>query len=410
MHEIKSREEFAELASNYLIETGVDGACSFDIQSFALSFKDEQGRPRQRIALENFYREFVSIPSDERQSVLQRMLALSRQMVDYGSYADIEPNLTLAIYDRWRITFSVLDFDQRMRQLSEPHTNITGFMMGDVFCSVPTIDQGTSKQVVHTGHYSHWSKTYDEVNRIAQLNLIEKTKSLHFELHEAKAGSDNRFYLAREDDYAASHVLYISQFNNQKVLGERVAFLPLPNRLLITGSKDLFGLMFGLTELEQSRNEPHALPPFPLICRGEEFFRFKPLPSEPLYERFHLLETDYFGQIYAQQREQLLSDFDQLHEDTFVASFARVGASTGAVRSVCTLTLGVPTLLPQTDAIMFAKVVGETGSIVAQGKWSRVSGILGNKLKPTNHYPPRFMVNESPTEQELLRIGKEEIF
>ena len=121
------------------------------------------------------------------------------------------------------------------------------------------------------------------------------------------------------------------------------------------------------------------------------------------------LEADYFEKIYHQQKEQLLADFDQLHQDVFVASFSKALHSTGAVRSVCTLTLGVPTLLPQTDTIMFARVVGESGSIVAQGKWSRVSGILGDKLKRTDHYPPRFILSENPTEHELLRIGREDL-
>lgn len=66
----------------------------------------------------------------------------------------------------------------------------------------------------------------------------------------------------------------------------------------------------------------------------------------------------------------------------------------------------LPGLLPRTD-FLFLAGPNEQGEVVkpASGPWKQVEAIVGRLMKPQRCYPPRYLVEEFPTADELQQIG-----
>lgn len=104
--------------------------------------------------------------------------------------------------------------------------------------------------------------------------------------------------------------------------------------------------------------------------------------------------------IYRDQGELLQQE---LGEDVFVGTFALLQKGEGLehVRSWCTWTEGVRTLMPQTDVV----ILGHQGNGGASGEsliveWPHVWTLCGHRLAVTDNDPPRFMVESFPDEAE----------
>ena len=63
----------------------------------------------------------------------------------------------------------------------------------------------------------------------------------------------------------------------------------------------------------------------------------------------------------------------------------------------------VPCLLPKTQFIVFFDT--DTKEVVANGAWEHVENVVGHRMKETDDYPVRYLVEEFPTKAELAAIG-----
>ena len=66
----------------------------------------------------------------------------------------------------------------------------------------------------------------------------------------------------------------------------------------------------------------------------------------------------------------------------------------------------ISSLLPRTDYLFLAGP-NDQGEVVklASGPWAQVERIAGRLMKPQDCYPPRYLVEEFPTADELQQIG-----
>jgi hypothetical protein len=130
--------------------------------------------------------------------------------------------------------------------------------------------------------------------------------------------------------------------------------------------------------------------------------------THPVYRSFRDLEVKTLGPMY-QAQEGLLN---RLHErdgvDVFVASFSAVETQgTGELVSYCVWGNGVDALLPVTQKVILIRDVGERPAAI--GDFDRVKEVVGDLMGPTDHYPPRYRVRESPDEAALATIGLGEL-
>ena len=74
-------------------------------------------------------------------------------------------------------------------------------------------------------------------------------------------------------------------------------------------------------------------------------------------------------------------------------------------RSAVAWTQGVPTLLPQVDAIYFVQGNADRGlRPVGRIAWDRVLDVMGDRMEPLGLYPERYRVRCFPTDGELARL------
>ena len=99
--------------------------------------------------------------------------------------------------------------------------------------------------------------------------------------------------------------------------------------------------------------DPRPMLYMPLRLDGDNWVDWMPPKSHPLFDRFQLLELQYYGPEYDDQKPLL----DELHEialtDVFTASYSAIQKEDGSVMSYCTWSKGLDTLLPKTTMVMF---------------------------------------------------------
>ncbi|RTL45712.1 MAG: hypothetical protein EKK53_05005 [Burkholderiales bacterium] len=108
--------------------------------------------------------------------------------------------------------------------------------------------------------------------------------------------------------------------------------------------------------------------------------------------------------LYAEQKSLLEALHAKQGRDVFVASY-QVAERPGLRASACSWTRGVTALLPKTDLVSMV-VLDPSGGERHQVKvldWDTMAQLAGERLRPVDAYPPRFMVSEFPPEDALAR-------
>jgi hypothetical protein len=129
-------------------------------------------------------------------------------------------------------------------------------------------------------------------------------------------------------------------------------------------------------------------------------------PPKELAAPAHSLRTLDLARTYHDQKAAL----DRLHErtrtDVFVATFILRAdpAAPEHVRSWCTWSAGVETLLPKTDHVIFNADPGADDPELILTDWGTVDHLCKHYLKPTPEDPPRFRVNAFPTTAEWTAL------
>ena len=101
---------------------------------------------------------------------------------------------------------------------------------------------------------------------------------------------------------------------------------------------------------------------------------------------------------------------DQLHErndeDVFVASYtATRRTDTGKVQSDCVWSKDVLTLLPEADLVhFFDNSLSEDDKLVVTATWDRVLEITGTMMRKQDMCPPRYLVDEFPSREQLAEL------
>lgn len=103
---------------------------------------------------------------------------------------------------------------------------------------------------------------------------------------------------------------------------------------------------------------------------------------------------------YTDQKHGLDEDNEANLVDVFVANYVGYRNNEGEVQSMCTYTLHLPTLLPETD---FVSVYNhETENVVSTLPWHTFQSIVGDALKTDNNLIPiRHALLDPLTEDQI---------
>jgi hypothetical protein len=389
-----NQRRFAELLIERLQQAGDPREARFDESEFRIFFT-EDGKDAGIAYLSNLYKEYCQLPKDERpkwwSAAIRGALAYRKGIPD--DYDDAKPDLRPAVRSRSHLEATRLDaILQGVEFPAVPYESI-----GDHLAAAVVYDLPESIAFVNQDQLDRWEATFYEAMETAKQNLLEVQCNL--------ISVGQRFYsLAGGDAYDASRLVLIDRIRDLEVEGEHIAMAVNRNTLLLTGSEDDQGLSLMATMAEKHASEPRPLCPVPLRLSGDEWETWLPPVGHADYLRFKELEIGYLTQEYAMQKQQLDALYQKQKSDQFVATLTGYKKPGELVSSYAVWTNGVATHLPKADEIIF---FSKAPAVKRRVPWQRVLDVVSHLMRPEDAYPPRWLVDEFPTEEQLKAMGGE---
>ncbi len=389
------QREFAELLMERLREAGDRREARFDEPEFRIFFT-EDGKEAGIAYLSNLYKEFLHITKEERdkwwKAAIRGALAYRKGIPE--EYEDAKPDLRPAVRSRSHLEATRLDAVIQGADFPEvPYDPI-----GDHLAAALVYDLPESIAFVNQDQLERWEISFYEAMETAKQNLLEVQCNL--------ISVGQRFYsLAGGDAYDASRLVLTDRIRDLEVNGQHVAMAVNRNTLLLTGSEDDTGLNLMATMAEKHATEPRPLCPVPVRLVGDEWETWLPIGHAD-YLRFKELEVGYLSQEYAMQKQQLDTWHQKQNIDQFVATLTGYKKPGEKVSSYAVWSDGVPTHLPKADEIIF---FSRSPQMKLRVGWERVQEIVGHLMQPKDTYPPRWLVEEFPTGQQLAAMHGEKM-
>jgi hypothetical protein len=392
-----NKDKFARLMLAEIAKTKLEGPLSYDAEQFLL-----QREGTGFINLANIYLEYCQAPRPERAGILQRFLKgmlSSRQFELPEDFEDLHPDLLPVVRSRFQIESVRL---QALARGSDK-VNIPQQLIGEHLALSLVYDMPHSMQSIGQTDLDAWNVTFYEAVEAARHNLEQMNNF-------AVASLDDRvFVTATGDNYDASRLLLVDVIRTFPVRGRPVAIVPNRDTLLIAGQDDVEGLQLLATLAEEASQKPRPISTVTLTLVDDEWQTWLPEPTSPAYNRLHELQLRSIGGEYTDQKELLEQLHTARHEDIFVASFSGIQDSkTGQMSSYCIWPRGVRALLPETEEIFLMDGDPQAPELIARVPWDRVQQVAGHLLQPQDFYPPRYLVNDFPSERELAKLGFQE--
>ncbi len=191
-----------------------------------------------------------------------------------------------------------------------------------------------------------------------------------------------------------------------EVKGDHVAKVPHRDVLIVTGSEDVDGLAKMAELAEAATSDTRFMTAIPVRLQWDERVPFRLPEGHSLHSRFEYLRYQSITRDYDEQKTLLDQFHERNDEDVFVASYtATQGQDTGKVSSYCVWSKGVLTLLPEVDCVhFFDDSMSGDDKIVAIASWGRVVEIVGGMMRKQEMCPPRYLVDEFPSREQLAEL------
>ena len=397
-----SRDKFAKLVMAELRKLDAQSPLKYDAEQFLI---DRGGEGF--INLSNLYHEYCQSPRGQRTAVLTRFIRGCVGTTGFelpADFDDVHPDLLPVVRSRFYLESVGLQSRARGGEDFMPPQQL----IGDHLSLSLVYDLPQAMRSIIQDDLDKWGVTFYEAVEAARRNL-DQMGNVSFASLQGQSG-DGVYFSANGDNYDASRLLMLDLIRKFQVRGDYVAMVPNRDTLIITGSEDEAGLAVMIKAAEDSFDKPRPISTIALRLEGDNWESWLPEPSSPHYAKFHELKVRTVGMEYNDQKELLEQIYAAAGDDLFVASYSAVqNKETGRVSSYAVWPAGVPTLLPEADAVMLLRGNPQAGdvAVAASGSWQRVRDIVGDLMQPLGMYPERWRVAEFPTDQQLAAIGKQ---
>lgn len=399
-----SQDEFAAQLCRDARTAGETCQFDYDRETFQLRFLKDDGTIDVTSSLQNVYAEYLEAPVASRPAVVKRFLRgiLSRKREMPDEFEDALPDILPVI--RSRFFSERLKLERRVGGDFGKASDLLGIPLGDQFEAIFVYDLPDSMRYLGTGVLDDWDVSIYEIAEAANQNLGELSTSF--------AGIENQFYLCAEaDNYASSRILLVDSIRQLEVKGDWVAMVPNRDTLLITGSDDPDGLRMMARMAEEAYKKPRRQGLGLLRLVDNDWEAWFPPKDSPVYPQYRKLELMSRADEYSDQQEILDKILEKEMVEQFVASYSVVQKQNGDLFSYCVWSEGVISLLPESQKVVFMRNRDDGGDpeLVAAVSWEKVQDVLRHRLTETDYYPPRWLVEDFPTDEEFAGLGGGEL-
>jgi hypothetical protein len=340
----------------------------------------------------------------ERASVLRRGQVLRRFAEVFlqpgeppATVEEARPNVMLRVRDREWFAVNELRFADAG---DGPGPAFTYEPLNEWLAVEVVYDWPTSVSSLKPETLAGWDMSLEEAIRTGRANLRERTEGTFRQL------APGVFASPWQDSYDAARLVLTELISRLELQGDPVALLPQRDHLLLAGSDDESGLGRIAELAEPLLDEPHRVTGRAFVWRDGRWQLFLPPVTHPRHESLRRLVTLTAAEDYNEQRAVLEQRHSAAGEDLFVAAvLLRTDDASGELRSVCTWTAGVRTLLPRADEIAFVPGESASDSEISLVSWDRAVAALGHAMEAQGLLPERWLVDSFPSEDELRAIG-----
>ena len=387
-----SEDKFARIIQTTLRRMGDSRHCTYDKANFRLVFI-ENGEQSSIINLRNLHTEYCKADKAHRSKyLLQTCRGFVNPMDIPDEFEDARHDLLPTV--RTRSMLEVLRLESLL-QGAEP-TEMAWVPLTDHLVVCLVYDLPHSMQFVNQEQLDRWEVSLYEALEVAQQNLAERSFAMY-------ALGESVFIIQNGDSYDATRLLLKEQIAGLQLSGRPIAMPVNREMLIITGSEDAEGLAIMAQIAEDQAGEARPLCPIPITLVDNEWETWLPPADHPHYSKFRLLELKYLYGEYAEQKELLERRNEQTNTDVFVASYAAMEKDTEAV-SWAIWIKDCTTWLPQTNLVALSDPETE---VTRMATWEQVYSVAGHRMKPLDMYPPRWLLDDFPSPNELEKIGGE---
>ncbi len=386
-----SRDEFAQRMLEALRQAGAVSDAQYDQQEFRLQIVGPVGT--HTFNLTNVFSEHCRVAPEDRQSHFDRVVraALSPLVEMPDEFQHAAPDLRPAVRSRFFLDRMELEANLENRPLPVfPHV-----VLGEHLAVHLAYDMPDSLRLLDQSQLDQWDVSLWEALEVSKQNMFETDINL--------LSVEGGFYMTPGDTYDSALILHTDLLRSLEVQGDLLVMVPSRDKLLITGTEfsDGLTLMVGLGGEALAGPRPVCGIPFRLV--GEEFEPWHPQDDHEFCQQFRELEVRSLGPEYAEQK-QLLEEIHQQEEtDLFVATYSALRQQESQrIFSYAVWGEGVETLMPRTHRIA---LIAENQGFLGMADWDQVMAVAGDLFEPVALYPPRWLVKEFPSPEQISAIG-----
>ncbi|MBA8886945.1 hypothetical protein FHW12_001136 [Dokdonella fugitiva] len=366
-----------DFVSGLLRELARDGTHGWSHDAEANSLTHARGI----VHLENLFREYAAAHRADRPHLLRKYAALAASLdgpAMPARWADAALGVRALVRSRYDRAF---EFES-----SDRPATVEWPFVDDLHVRL-AYDFGAYVTHVTRERAVEWAITDDAMRETAVANLEREPV-------EWQALGAGVFRLVA-DEHAESHLLVDATF--ERLPFRDAAAVP-SNRgvLLACDRNDRTALRALLGEAERCVQQK----PWPIAgtLLARDAGRWQPfLPDGELAVAARRLRTLDTGLLYADQKLALDRHHETIDHDVFVAT-CLVFEDDDELRSLCTWSEGVVTLLPRTDIVVFHRGTEPPQTLAVA--WDDAISIAGAHLQASDFDPVRYLVDTFPTPEQ----------
>jgi len=383
-----TEDQFARLFQKTLAQVGSKRVTTYDKEQFRLTHDDGFTN------LRNFYIEYCKLTGRDRRVYLSRACLLMAQQPDSPKdFEDARHDLLPTIRSR-----AMLDEVRLQAEISGSEwKGLPAWPVSEHLMICLVYDLPTAMQFVNDEMLAEWGVSLYEAVEVAKENLEQRESVI-------VSVEDSFYVVSTGDAYDATRMILIDKIRKLAFEGDPIALPITRETLLLTGVDDKAGLALMIDLAEKSAGESRPICPIAHRLVGDEWEPWLPAPDSPLYSRFRLLEVQFLGGAYNDQKQLFDKRHEHTGEDVFVASFSGIKRAEGIV-TYSVWTKGVASWLPRTDYVGLNNVDTNVTFFV---RWEELQSHVGELLEPLEMYPPRWFVDDFPMVEQIEAMHGED--
>jgi hypothetical protein len=381
------REQYARTLAAALRDAGAAEDFEYDPDRFQLTSANE----KYQINLQKGYREYVGASEPQQIVALHvRCWIESRKGVP-DEYEDAAHDLLPSIrrrsdFERERLERQI----EGVKDRETPHR-----VIADRYGAILVYERPNT--IIHLPGWqlAKWGVSFGEAMAVACDNLRQISRE------GLRPLAHGVWVTPWQDNFDFARLLLTDLIEAHPVQGDPVILIPNRDTLLLTGSDDIAGIAVIAAAAESEATHPRAIHPFAVRLSFGSWTPFLPPVDHPSHHKYKLMSLTSIGQDYQSQKDRLVSLYETLRQETFVAEyFVLEGVPPGCFLSCCRWRKGLDTVLPRTDMVLFC----DEERTVYSAAWEDVVEVVGDLMEVVYTYPERYRVRTFPTADQLLLL------